>query len=161
MTAPECSPGWLERCRRSNGARCRCQCGGRNHGRHWTDQQIDLEAAIETEARANRRTINEPGTIPRWLVDDYRAVLERSGSPEIALGAAIALYLWAVEASRALGHHLQLMKDITAATGLEAEGEVLRRYFGTAALEAQALPYTTAFSRQQTPTMEGGTRGKL
>jgi hypothetical protein len=28
----ECSKGWAKRCAASRGARCRCRCGGQNHG---------------------------------------------------------------------------------------------------------------------------------
>lgn len=39
-----CSKGWAARCPRATGKKCRCKCGGANHGRHWTDQQITIEA---------------------------------------------------------------------------------------------------------------------
>lgn len=34
QSAPQCSKGWADRCAKSRGQSCRCQCGGANHGKN-------------------------------------------------------------------------------------------------------------------------------
>jgi hypothetical protein len=41
----ECSRGWAKRCKASKGERCKCACGGKNHG--GKGDQIDILDAIE------------------------------------------------------------------------------------------------------------------
>lgn len=35
---PQCGKGWALRCARSCGKKCRCRCGGRNHGSAYREQ---------------------------------------------------------------------------------------------------------------------------
>jgi hypothetical protein len=39
----ECSKGWKRRCAEARGARCRCRCGGANHGKAWQSAQVHEE----------------------------------------------------------------------------------------------------------------------
>lgn len=38
-TARQCSKGWGDRCARARSPRCRCQCGGHNHGNPKADRR--------------------------------------------------------------------------------------------------------------------------
>jgi hypothetical protein len=76
----ECSRGWAGRCARSTGKRCRCACGGHNHGGARRGQAIggdDGSLAI-TPRRQLEFGLDETPTrtpIEELLVDDTRVLV--------------------------------------------------------------------------------------
>jgi hypothetical protein len=47
MSAPACGKGWAHRCEHSRSRRCRCSCGGANHGKyHRTADQAEMQTDV-------------------------------------------------------------------------------------------------------------------
>jgi hypothetical protein len=69
-TMAECGRGWAKRCASSKGKKCRCQCGGTNHGRS------KLDAAAQDVIDFAKRSAN-------WSVarDDDESVTIRDNGP--------------------------------------------------------------------------------
>lgn len=78
---PKCGKGWSVRCARSKSPRCRCKCGGANHGKQKIDFVIDVPAGADPQEvlellEFNRRHAN-------YLVLDRDALL--AGMPAFVI----------------------------------------------------------------------------
>jgi len=54
----QCSKGWGDRCAASKGKRCKCACGGANHGRGSAQLSLSLEERAWEEARQVNEAID-------------------------------------------------------------------------------------------------------
>lgn len=81
LNSGQCSKGWGARCARSKGKRCRCACGGRNHGGLGLQLSITDEGALELTPRSQLEyEWDEEIQRPELSLEDERVIrFERVG----------------------------------------------------------------------------------
>lgn len=81
----ECGKGWRARCAASKGTKCRCRCGGANHGRARTDERMTREGGARyriEETATDAVVIRDLGPWDRHktVTNDAEAVVEQLAS---------------------------------------------------------------------------------
>ena len=71
--APKCSRGWAARCAASHGKRCKCACGGKNHGGIRTDASGDTLPTTPHDVLEYDWTEERPSR-PQFPVADDRVI---------------------------------------------------------------------------------------
>lgn len=57
----DCGKGWARRCAEARGTRCRCKCGGENHGKAWRNAQS--QEGLKDETQPQREESLQPALI--------------------------------------------------------------------------------------------------
>ena len=61
LTMADCGRGWARRCAEARGTRCRCKCGGENHGKAL--QKAQAKDDLRDEAQPQREEALQPALI--------------------------------------------------------------------------------------------------